>query len=317
MDVLSDAVAAMRTGRPHSALVRRSASFGRRFPSAEGAGFHVVLQGACWLIPPDGEPIALGAGDVVFLPRGSGHGLADSPSTPLAEAPVTSLAEVRPGHDDESAPIDPSRSNGAGAIMLCGAYLLDRSRSHPLLGELPEVVHLPARVGRHSALRTAVDLLGVELERPRPGADGVVPALLDLLLLYILRTWFDEQSDHDTVSGWVAALHDPPVAAALRAIHGDPARQWTVEELGTRAGLSRAAFARRFTALVGQPPLAYLTWWRMTIAARLLHDSDAPLGAVARQVGYTSEFAFAHAFKREYGSAPGGFRRSRSANAES
>jgi AraC-like DNA-binding protein len=317
MNVLSDAVAAMRSGRPHSARVQRPAAFGRRFPPVEGAGFHVVLQGACWLIPPDGEPIALGAGDVVFLPRGSGHGLADSPSTPLSEAPVTSLAEIRLGHDDESGLIDPGRSNGSGTVMLCGAYLLDRSRSHPLLGELPEVVHLPARVGRHPALRAAVDLLGVELERLRPGADGVVPALLDLLLLYILRAWFDERSDHDTASGWVAALHDPPVAAALRAIHSDPGRPWTVEELGTRAGLSRAAFARRFTTLVGQPPLAYLTWWRMTIAARLLHDSDAPLGAVARQVGYTSEFAFAHAFKREYGSAPGGFRRFRGAKMES
>jgi AraC-like DNA-binding protein len=315
MDVLSDAVAAMRTGRPHSARVQRPASFGRRFPPVEGAGFHVVLQGTCWLIPPAGEPIALGVGDVVFLPRGSGHGLADSPSTPLSEALVTPLVDVQLGHDDESVPFDPGRSvgSGAGMVMLCGAYLLDRSRSHPLLGELPDVVHLPARVGRHPALRAAVDLLGAELERARPGADGVVPALLDLLLLYILRAWFDEQSDHDTASGWAAALHDPSVAAALRAIHGDPGRPWTVAELGAQAGLSRAAFARRFTTLVGRPPLAYLTWWRMTIAARLLHDSDALLGAVARQVGYTSEFAFAHAFKREYGSAPGGFRRSRGA----
>ena len=236
----------------------------------------------------------------------------------LSDTLVTPLIEVHPGHD-EAATFDPGRSmrSGIGMVMLCGAYLLDRSRSHPLLAELPDVVHLPARVGLHPALRAAVDLLGAELERSRPGVDGVVPALLDLLLLYILRAWFEEQSDRDTASGWVAALHDQPVAAALRAIHGDPGRPWTVEQLGTKAGLSRAAFARRFTTLVGQPPLAYLTWWRMTIAARLLHDSDAPLGAIARQVGYTSEFAFAHAFKREHGSPPGGFRRSRGAKLES
>jgi AraC-like DNA-binding protein len=201
--------------------------------------------------------------------------------------------------------------------MLCGAYLLDRSRSHPLLGELPDIVHLPARVGSHPALRATVNLLGGELERPHPGADAAVPALLDLLLLYILRAWFDEQADHRTASGWAAALHDPAVAAALRAIHGDPGRPWTIEDLGRHAGLSRAAFARRFTTLVGQPPLAYLTWWRMTIAARLLRDSDAPLSAIARKVGYTSEFALAHAFKREHGLPPGGYRRADQARPQS
>jgi AraC-like DNA-binding protein len=194
--------------------------------------------------------------------------------------------------------------------MLCGAYLLDRSRAHPLLGDLPEVIHLPARVGHHPGLRAAVDLLGGELEQPRPGGDAMLPALLDVLLLHILRAWFDEQSAHGAATGWAAALRDPAVAAGLRAIHGDPGRPWTVEELAFQAGLSRAAFARRFAALVGQPPQAYLTWWRMTLAARLLRDSDAPLATVARKVGYTSEFAFAHAFKREYGLAPGGFRRS-------
>lgn len=203
-----------------------------------------------------------------------------------------------------------ANTSGAATIMLCGAYLLDRSRAHPLLGDLPDVIHLPARVGRHLRLHAAVDLLGAELEQPRPGSDAMLPALLEVLLLHILRAWFDDKSAHGAATGWAAALRDSAVATALRAIHGDPSRQWTVEELGAQAGLSRAAFARRFAALVGQPPLAYLTWWRMTLAARLLRDSDAPLAAVARMVGYASEFAFAHAFKRGYGSAPGGFRQS-------
>lgn len=193
--------------------------------------------------------------------------------------------------------------------MLCGAYLLDGSRAHPLMAELPEVVHLAAGTGRHPELRAALDLLGGELERPRPGSDAMVPALLDVLLLHILRAWSGERSREGVATGWTAALHDPAVAAALRAIHGEPGRQWSVEELGRRAGLSRAAFARRFTALVGRPPLTYLTWWRMTVAARLLRDSDVPANAVAGRVGYTSEFAFAHAFKRAYGRPPGAYRR--------
>jgi AraC-like DNA-binding protein len=270
VDVLSDVVSAARTGRPHSGRVTRSAPFAEWFPRTPAAGFHVVLQGACRILPPEGEPIVLGPGDVAFLPRGSAHGL-----------------------------------DGERVVMLCGAYLLDGSAPHPLLDDLPDVVHLPARVGRHEELRAAVGLLGAELDRDgRPGADAVLPTLLDLLLLYVLRAWFEDH--HDT--GWAAALHDPAVHAALRAIHANPARPWTVEELGARAGLSRAAFARRFTRLTGRPPLTYLTWWRMTTAARLLRASDAPVDAIARQVGYSSQYTFAHAFKRHYATPPGAYR---------
>ncbi len=308
--MLSDAVTAMRTGQPHSGRVRRPAPFGTRHPSVAAAGFHIVLQGSCWLFPPEGAPIALGVGDVAFLPHGAAHGLADSLSTPLGDA-STSLAEIPPGQDD-GVPTGqrPTDGSAAATVMLCGAYLLDRSRAHPLLEDLPEVIHLPARVGHRPGLRAAVDLLGGELEQQRPGGDAMLPALLDVLLLHILRAWFDEQAAHGAATGWAAALRDPAVAAGLRAIHSDPGRQWTVAELASQAGLSRAAFARRFAALVGQPPQAYLTWWRMTLATRLLRDGDATLATVARKVGYASEFAFAHAFKREYGVAPGGFRRS-------
>lgn len=111
--------------------------------------------------------------------------------------------------------------------------------------------------------------------------------------------------------GWASALNDPFTTAALQAIHRDPARPWTVATLAAEAGLSRAPFARRFATLLGQPPLTYLTWRRMTTAARLLQESDAPLSAIAAEVGYTSEFAFANAFKRQHGTAPGRYRRSR------
>jgi AraC-like DNA-binding protein len=154
-----------------------------------------------------------------------------------------------------------------------------------------------------------VELLGGKLDRPLPGIGAIVPALLDTLLLCILRAWFEQRPQHESATGWAAALNDPAIVAALTGIHHDPAHPWTVEELGSRAGLSRAAFARRFTALIGQPPLTYLTWWRMTTAGQRLRESDAPLRVVARQAGYTSEIAFAAAFKREYGLTPGRYRR--------
>lgn len=306
MDVLSDVIGIMRTGRPRSARVHWHAPWAQRFPAAIGsAGFQVILQGSCWLIPPDGAPAALSVGDVVFFPHGHGYGLADRPSTSLAEPDCDPLDEAELF---TSASVGEALG-GATTVTLCGGYQLDPSRAHPLLGDLPDIVHLPARLGHRPELRAAVDLLAGEFDNPRPGADTIVPALLDTLLLYILRAWFDEQPERGTATGWAAALADPPISAALQAIHHDPAHPWTVEALGSQAGLSRAAFSRRFTTLVGRPPLAYLTWWRMTTSARLLCESDAPLGEIATRVGYTSEFAFANAFKREYGTAPGKYRR--------
>ncbi len=301
MDVLSDAVTAMRVGRAHSTRTNRAAPWGASFEPFGGAGFHVVLRGTCLLVPEGEAPITLGAGDVVLLPHGSGHGLSDARATSVDSAPEP-LPALAPGEPA------PGGASGEVTELLCGAYLTDRARLHPLMDELPPVMHLPARIGDHGPLRTTIDLLGAELARVRPGAGVVVPALLDTLLLYILRAWFEEQADHD-VGGWATALNDPAISAALRAIHGEPARRWTVDDLGSRAGLSRAAFARRFGALTGRPPLAYLTWWRMIVAARLLRESDVPLRAVAERVGYSSEFAFANAFKREHGVAPGRFRR--------
>ena len=310
MDVLSDAIAVMRTGVPHSSRTVKSAPWGLRFAASEGAGFHVVLQGACWLLPPEGgEPLRLAPGDVVFLAHGRGHGLADDPGTPLVD-----VVESPDGDGAWVLGEEVPAGTGPTTLMLCGAYRLSRARAHPLLTGLPDVVHLPARVGAHPELRAAVELLGGELERPGPGSDAVVPALLDTLLLYILRAWLREHADAGE-GGWAAALADPAVAAALRAIHEDPAHPWTVEALGARSGLSRAAFARRFSTLVGQPPLAYLTWWRMALAGRLLAADDTPLRVIASRAGYSSEFAFAKAFKREFGVAPGGYRRERGVGA--
>lgn len=304
MDVLSDVIAIMRSGRPRSARVAWHGPWGQRFPSVPGsAGFQVVLQGSCWLIPPTGDPVALGVGDVVFFPHGHGYGLADSPAASLAEPACD------PMEDTELFVSDFVGQSGPVTVTLCGGYQLDPARAHPLLRDLPEVIHLPARVGRHPELRAAVDLLGAEVDRPGLGADTLVLALLDMLLVYILRAWFADRPEGSLAAGWSAALADPAVNAALHAIHQDPARPWTVQTLADRARLSRAAFSKRFTALAGQPPLTYLTWWRLAVAARMLRESDAQLGEVATRVGYTSEFALANAFKREYGLAPGRYRR--------
>ena len=302
VDVLTDALTSMRTGRPAAVRTEAHAPWGLRFGPVAGAGFHIVLQGSCVVIEPGADPIALGPGDLVFLRTGRGHVLADQPGSPVVDFEAEAT--------DDSSVIGRVELPGTGArcVLLCGAYKLDVERPHPLLRDLPELLHLPARPGEHGALRAAVDLLGAEVEHPGPGRDGIVPSLIDALLMYLLRAWFaGQQAAH--ARGWAAALCDPPIDAALRGIHDDPARPWSVASLGQHVGMSRAAFARRFTDLVGEPPLTYLTRWRMTTAARLLRESGLPVDAVARQAGYLSEFSFARAFKREFGIAPGGYRR--------
>jgi AraC-like DNA-binding protein len=305
MDVLSDALKAMRTGRPRSARAEVRAPWALRYPAFTGTTFHVVLRGTCWLLdaesgPESGRHLRLGSGDVVFLRRASEHVLADEPTSPV---------RAFEPEDVGTGPIGRLRLDGPGAasLLLCGAYLLDGDRRHPLLAELPPVLHLPA--GKHGRLGQLVDMLGQEFDDPQPGGDGVGPALVDAMLLYILRAWIADR--RATPGGWAAALTDPAISAALQGIHAEPERPWTVADLAACSAMSRTLFAQRFTELVGQPPLTYLTWWRMTVAARLLLESVAPLAAVARQVGYTSPYAFARAFRREYGIAPGRYRHSR------
>jgi AraC-like DNA-binding protein len=303
MDMLSDAIIAMRAGQPHSARTERLGTWTARHAPFPGAGFHVVLQGTCRFIPANSDPLALGPGDIVLLPHGDAHGLSDIATRKQIKGPATALSTLQ----DQST----TSESGAATVLLCGGYLLDQHRPHPLMAELPEIIHLPARVGHHPSLRSTIDLLGAELHQRHHGTNVIVPALLDALLVYVLRAWLDEQPTHHRATGWAAALQDPQVSTALSRIHTNPARSWTVAELGAEAGLSRAAFAHRFTTVVGRPPLTYLTWWRMTVAARLLRDSDAPLATVAKQTGYTSEFALANAFKREFGISPGHYRKQR------
>jgi AraC-like DNA-binding protein len=303
VDILADILTAMRVGTPVAAHTEAHAPWGLRFAHITGAAFHVVLQGSCWLtaLPggPEFEPVVLGPGDVVLLGRGATHAIVSAPGVPLAD--------FSPSRSSTSAPFGRMVVPGQGArsTIVCGAYRLHRHRRHPLLRDLPEVMHVSALPGQHRGLRAMVELLADELETQPPGATAVTPSLVDALLVYMLRAWLADTASAD---GWSAALTDPATARALAAIHAEPARPWTVEQLAVTAGLSRAAFARRFTNLVGEPPLTYLTRWRMTTAAQLLRQTDKTLDQLAAAIGYGSAFAFAKAFRREYATTPGNYR---------
>lgn len=298
MDVVSDAIAAVRVGRPSCERLGAAGRWGVRIPGYAGAGFHVVLAGSCWLLAEGGEPVRLERGDAVLLPHGTGHALSDGELThhQARALPELDALLARPRAEDGE--------DGGGVELLCGKYRLDQGPGHPLMRELPTVVRLPTGDRAYPELASAVALLGAELAAELPGGRLAVPALIDLLLVYLVRAW----TGRPGAGGWGAALADPVVAAALAAVHGDPARAWSAEALAARAGVSRATLNRRFTALAGRPPMAYLTWWRLTRAAALLRRSTDPLAAVAREVGYGSAYALSHAFVREFGTTPGRYR---------
>ncbi|MEV6768563.1 AraC family transcriptional regulator [Nocardia sp. NPDC051030] len=302
MDVLSDVLAAMRAGQPYAGRSTCRAPWGVRFPAGDAACCHIVMRGGCSLIPLEGEPVNLSVGDILFTGPQHAHTLADQPGS--------AAVDFRPDYNEGYSVAELNIPGpGAATEMLCVCYTFDLARPHPLLATLPPLIHLPARVGDNGPLRATIDMLGNELHQPRSGTDAILPALIDMLLMYVLRAWLDG-SDHSP--GWATALNDPTIAIALHRIHRQPEYPWTVAELATQAGVSRATFAKRFTTAVGQPPLTYLTWWRMTTAARMLHRSDATVQSIAERCGYGSEYAFAKAFKREYRVPPGQYRRLRS-----
>ncbi|TDD68987.1 AraC family transcriptional regulator, partial [Actinomadura darangshiensis] len=187
-------------------------------------------------------------------------------------------------------------------VMLRGAYDLHGDAASRLLDLLPPLAVVPAG----PRTRTALDLLSAEAARDEPGQDAVLARLLDLVLVIALRAWCTRPEAMPPA--WYRALADPAIGEALRVLHEDPAHRWTVAALAAQAGMSRAAFAQRFAALVGRPPLGYLTDWRMTLAADLLRDTRHTVATVARQVGYQDPFAFSVAFKRARGHTPTAWR---------
>jgi transcriptional regulator GlxA family with amidase domain len=166
---------------------------------------------------------------------------------------------------------------------------------------------LPARLAS-SATEGVVRLLGHEISEPRPGAGSVLNRLLDIVLVHVIRAWLDADRGHQLPPSWLAGLRDPVVAAALAAMHADPAQSWTLEDLAGHTATSRATLARRFAASVGETPGGYLTRWRMDLAAHRLRVTTQPVATVGRSVGYTSEYAFNRAFARACGIAPGRYR---------
>lgn len=280
----------------------------------ESTAVHIVRRGSCWLRYGDGEPIRLNTGDVVLLASGQSHTLSSERDMRDAEPYTQAIAR---SHNHVVPSLRGKAEAGAeSTILQCAGYQFSNDGfshegAHPLLALLPPVIRISAdQANSDSELQLLLRLLTQEATRRDAGVELVLPRLIDTLFVYILRSWLRDQPEG--AAGWLGALRDPQIRKALSLIHESPQAPWTVESLAHQAAMSRAAFAKRFMELVGEPPLAYVTRWRMDIAAKMLRESREPVARIASRVGYLSETAFAKAFRRRRKMPPGAYRYQRS-----
>lgn len=302
-----DAIAGLLDGpRARGAFLLRSqldAPWSMRIADEAPIALIAITRGAAWLLPEDGEAQRLGSGDVAVVRGPDAYTLAGDPETePQVMIRPGQRCVTPDGRQVELMSYMGVRTWGNSPVgattILSGTYEHEGEVSRRLLKALP-----PLLVLRGDAWDSPlVGLLAEEVVRDDPGQEAVLDRLLDLLLIAVLRAWFARPDAE--APGWYRAYGDPIVGRALRLIHDDPARQWTVADLAAEAGVSRAGFARRFNELVGEPPMAFLTDWRLSLAADLLLEPDATVGSVAYQVGYGSPFALSTAFKRVRGVSP-------------
>ena len=310
MDPLGDLLDGVRARTASFCQVVLPRPWGLRI--ADGASLALVsaVHGEAWIVPDHDGPTLLRTGDVAVVQGPTPYTVADDPGTrPTVVVGPDNRLTTADGLDvtDKTRLGLPATVGPGCAVLASGTYQVSSHVGGRLLAALPAVVRVP----REDVRSPIMDLLSVEVGRDGPGQQVLLDRLLDLALIAALRAWFARPGAD--APGWYRAHGDPLVGPALRLIHQDPARAWTVAGLAAATGASRAAFARRFTALVGQPPMTYLTCWRLDLAAEQLRDPDATVGSVARRVGYANPFAFAVAFKRVHGTTPQQHRTARSA----
>ncbi|HEY3001208.1 MAG TPA: AraC family transcriptional regulator [Kribbellaceae bacterium] len=262
-----------------------------------------MTRGDAWVLGDGDRPVRLRTGDIALAKGPDHYTVADDPATPPQVVIHPGQRCTTPDGVDTHDAMDLGVRTWGNAAdgsteLLVGTYRLGGEVSRRLLSALPRVLVLDDA----DDVAGLVALLRTEVVRDQPGQDVVLDRLLDLLLIAVLRAWFARPDAG--APGWYAAQADPVVGRALRLMYDEPAHPWTVGSLADAAGVSRAALARRFHELVGEPPMSYLTGWRLALAADLLREPDATVGAVARKVGYGSAFALSTAFKRVRGISP-------------
>ncbi len=277
----------------------------RILPGAEHLiAYHVVVEGRVYANIIGGEPMALEAGEAVVFTRGDPHVVSSDPGMRAKDAPRNAVDGARQlpylvTYGDDGPP---------AARFVCGYLACDAQPFNPLLDNLPLAIKVGASQGAAGAwLQQITRFVLMESAEKRAGSESVLARMSELMFIEVVRRHLEAMPPEQ--SGWLAGLRDPFVGKALSLLHGQPARDWTIEELARQVGLSRSVLAERFNGLVGIPPMHYLAKWRMQIASGLLSGGHANLAAIAAETGYASEAAFSRAFKKLVGTPPSVWRR--------
>ena len=302
MDPLADVLDLGRVRGALVASVRAHAPWGLELPQSTGASFHAVTSGTAWLRVDGREPLQLMPGDLLLLPAGIAHRLSSDPRGRCRPFDRSTKEELMTPEGQLDLP-----GHGSVTTFVCAGYDYDLDVSQPLMSLLPRVLHVPADPVAGRNIGAIVDLLASEIGLREAGSRAATARLIDLLLIAAIRRWTEDQPESAPPS-WLTALRDPVIGHVLALLHDRPADQWTLEKLAREVHISRATLARRFTDAVGTP-LAYLSNWRMHLAAQRLKHTTETVESIAGDVGYTSEYAFNRAFSRHRGQPPGRYRR--------
>lgn len=302
MDVLTDVLNALELKGWLASRTEVAPPWRFDFAASQDSAFHILNFGGGYLyVEGEPKPLRVEDGDVFLFPHGHGHTICDELASPLTKAAHLDYDAQR------ACEVFPFESEGTKTVLLCGAFHFAHPDDSPLLRCLPNVIHIPGEQGRTAQeFADIVRFMARESASPRSGAEVILRRLTELLFIHVIRVWIDQQAE--TTGGWLAALRDQPISTALGLMHQSPERGWKVEDLADAVALSRSAFSTRFTRLVGEPPMKYLTHWRMHKAMRLLKN-DFNVETIAQQMGYDSEVAFRKAFRREIGIPPARYRK--------
>ncbi|MBN6040118.1 AraC family transcriptional regulator [Amycolatopsis sp. 195334CR] len=264
--------------------------------------FHVVTAGSCTLEVDGAEPRELRPGDLALVPHGRGHALWTD-----RELPAAAIEKLPHDYVSDRYAILHHGGGGTPSGIICGAVRFDHPAAAKLLELLPRLIYVAAADSPQAEwLQSSLRLMIAEAAQPRPGGETVITRLSDILVIQAIRSWME--TDPVARTGWLGALQDRQIGRAISLIHRDAAREWTVASLADELAMSRSAFAARFTELVGEPAMHYVTRWRMNVALTTLREDGATVAELAGKLGYQSEAAFSRAFKRVVGVSPGSVR---------
>jgi AraC-like DNA-binding protein len=303
-DPLGEALHFLRMNGAFYCRSELTAEWGLTLPPLEDyLWFHVVTAGGGWLETDEAEPTFLRPGDLAVVPHGRGHALRSAPGVPAPGILDLELERVSDRYD-----ILLHGEGGARTTLVCGAVRFDHPSARNLLASLPSTIYVEAStLPQAEWLQSTLRLMAAEARELRPGGEEVVTRLGDILVIQAIRSWIE--TDPAARRGWLGAFQDPHIGRAISLIHRDPSREWTVASLARELAMSRSALAARFTDLVGEPVMQYVTRWRMHLALSALREEEVTVSGLARRLGYRSEAAFSRAFKRVVGVPPGAVRR--------